>query len=689
MTSGAGPASAATPGTAPGPSEERALAYMPALDGLRAVAVAAVIAFHLFPREMPGGFTGVDVFFVLSGFLITSIILNGLRDGSFRLGRFYLNRVRRLLPNAALAIVVTALIARRADLPSSAAQVARHGLWALFNLSNFFIRRHIGGYWGDAAAAAPLVHTWSLAVEEQFYLLFPALVLLLGKSRRFPAALGTAALASFALNLALAPTLRLVTFYLLPTRAWELLLGGLMATWRAPMGRGAERRTTRSVPALEIAGLIGLALILISCARISERFPYPGWAGLIPTLGTVGVLAAAMDGGSLVGRLLATPPLVALGRLSYSLYLWHWPLITLARNKALLVGGNETRASLLAAAASLGVATLVYLGVEQPLRRRGRGAGRRLAVIGALFAMAAATCGGLSRPTAAPIASAVFDPPSYHGFLYNLGASGFGGSVRAAKFRDVEIAEPADWRPQRWDSGGIVHRWGPTPPRVVVLGSSHALMYARAIDEACRSLGVSVAFLTSDGAAVFFDARPDESPLSPEQTRGFDRARRHWLEAWRPEAVVVADRWDAYEGVPGDLQRRARGLVRDLSPFTSRVILLTQPPVLRLGETVNLREYVDWRMHIAQPFAGIEPDGADPMRRAAADSLDALARQDPRVRVIRVDRQFYAPGGLVRVSSGRKFLYIDDDHLSDAGADLVRAPLEREIAAACRLPSPR
>ena len=178
---------------------ESGMKYMPALDGLRAVAILTVLAFHVFPAQLPGGFTGVDVFFVLSGFLISTLILTGLRERSFTLGGFYRNRIRRLLPNAVLVILVTVLLAHWLSLPSSGVLVARHAVWALFNLSNFFIRRYIGGYWGQAATTAPLVHTWSLAVEEQFYLVFPALLLLLARRRGLLVSLGLAGLASLAL----------------------------------------------------------------------------------------------------------------------------------------------------------------------------------------------------------------------------------------------------------------------------------------------------------------------------------------------------------------------------------------------------------------------------------------------------------------------------------------------------------
>src|ERR1022692_900802 len=153
--------------------------YVASLDGIRAIAIIAVLIFHVSPRVLSGGATGVDVFFVLSGFLITSIILQGIRDGSFSMREFYLRRVQRLLPNA-IAVILAVLLLWTFFLPPGAAiQPGVHGLWTLGNLSNIYIWKHLGGYWGAAAETAPLTHFWSLAIEEQFYIILPASLLLL------------------------------------------------------------------------------------------------------------------------------------------------------------------------------------------------------------------------------------------------------------------------------------------------------------------------------------------------------------------------------------------------------------------------------------------------------------------------------------------------------------------------------
>ena len=167
----------------PTPRDPAPIPYVAALDGIRALAIAAVLVFHASPSTLPGGFTGVDVFFVLSGFLITSILLRDIARGSLALGEFYLRRIQRLAPNVVLTVLVVLALWHAWMLPSAARQAGAHGLWSLANLANFYVWRHLGGYWGDAAEAAPFTHLWSLGVEEQFYLFLPALLALLVRRR--------------------------------------------------------------------------------------------------------------------------------------------------------------------------------------------------------------------------------------------------------------------------------------------------------------------------------------------------------------------------------------------------------------------------------------------------------------------------------------------------------------------------
>ncbi len=664
--------------------------YSAPLDGIRAVAILAVFVFHVCPAALRGGFVGVDVFFVLSGFLITSIILHDVRDGSFTLREFYARRIQRLLPNAVAAITGTVLLWTLLT-PFLGSDVAHHATWALANLSNVYIWRTVGGYWGDAAASSPLLHTWSLAIEEQFYLLYPAsLVLLARVSRRarfarggvWPWLAGAAAL-SFAASLAGSSTHATATFYMLPTRAWELLLGAVLAARRIPLVEGPETEG-RAWPAWcrQTAGLVGLALVLAGCVAIGENTVFPGWVALLPTLGTALMLEGIADERSLLARLLARPFMVGTGRVSYSLYLWHWPLITMGRLQAGLLGVDELTGACLGALASCVLAVAAYFLVERPLRNRGAGRARRLAFIGSGFACAFAALfyAGSAAPHVATAAQAPFDPPEFRGLAYSAGrVPKPDPSTFAYRYHDVRFAPMAP-REGTWATGGVRHAWGHgASPDVVVLGSSHALMYANLIDGICRERGLSVAFLAADQTPVFFNATVNDIFPNPREARAFDAARRQWLRAWHPRVVVVVDRWDTRVGPDLDFRGALRGFLSEVAPLAGRVVLVAQVPVVGGNPTINLREYAAWQDGAGRGDRSPSPDPKEPLRRQALATLAAAAREFPNVELLRADRAFYNKDGSVRWKSGRIFYYADSDHLSEAGAAQVRNLFEQAL----------
>ncbi len=658
--------------------------YSAPLDGIRAVAILAVFVFHVCPAALRGGFVGVDVFFVLSGFLITSIILHDVRDGRFTLREFYARRIQRLLPNAVAAIGGTVLLWTLLT-PFVGSDVAHHATWALGNLSNVYIWRTVGGYWGDAASSSPLLHTWSLAVEEQFYLLYPASLVLLARLRRrgvWPWLAGAAGL-SFAASLAGSYTHPAATFYMLPTRAWELLLGAVLAARRIPLVPGDDS-AHRAWPAWwrEAAGLAGLALVLAGCVVTGEGTAFPGWIALLPTAGTALMLEGIADERSLLARLLAHPFMVATGRASYSLYLWHWPLITMGRLQAGLLGVDELAGAALGALASCGLATLAYFVVEKPLRNRGPGREWRLAVIGTAFACAfgATLYTGSTAPRAAR-AAAPFDPPEFRGLAYSAGrVPKPDPSTFAHRYHDVRFAPMAP-REGTWAAGGIRHAWGRgESPDVVVLGSSHALMYSNLIDGICRERGLSVAFLAADQTPAFFSATVNDIFPNPREARAFDAARRQWLRTWHPRVVVVVDRWDTRIGPGLDFRGTLRAFLAEVAPLAGRVVLVAQVPVVGGNPTINLREYAAWQDGAGRGDRSPLPDPKEPLRKQALATLAAAAREFPNVELLRADRVFYNRDGSVRWKSGRIFYYADSDHLSEAGAAQVRGLFESALA---------
>ena len=592
--------------------------YSAPLDGLRAVAIIAVLAFHTLPGSLPGGFTGVDVFFVLSGYLIASVILHDIRDGKFSLREFYLRRIQRLLPNAVFMVLVTVALSYFALLPLATVKVAEHGIWSLLNLSNIYIWRNVGGYWGDSAASVPLLHTWSLAIEEQFYVLFPVTLWLLSRRQRLCSIMSFLALVSFALGAYVTRSHQIAAFYLLPTRAWELLVGAALGAYRVPAAVEQSLRTFNTAHVTKYVGWAGLALVLAGFVLINESSNFPGFVALVPTIGTLAILISIADGGPGPAWFLSRPPMVLIGKLSYSIYLWHWPFIVLGKSYANLTGRSSQTGALLGALVGVVVAAAAYRFIEQPLRIRGPGRRQRIWVIAGGFATCAVACLIMSmyHPAADPMNH--FDRITFSGQQYNVREiNAADEAMSATKFADV-LLPPAEPHPRDvWNSGGIIHNWGSANPRVVVIGSSHALMYGKLIDNICKQLGVSVAFLSADGISVFFSDGDDKRPSAVAFAEEFNAARRKWISEWKPDAVLVIDRWDNYANAPVEFDRNLRDLITELSSHARHVICFSQVPVLKVGETNNLREYVVWKMTSDGATPTMAADAKEPFRRSA------------------------------------------------------------------------
>nr|WP_108637223.1 acyltransferase family protein [Mycobacterium terramassiliense] len=373
--------------------------FRPDIEGLRAVAVVAVVLFHAHIPGVSGGLVGVDVFFIISGFLITGLLWREVSStGTVGLRRFYGARARRLLPASATVGVVIMIGAAAMSPILQTRNIFIDGIASALYVSNYRFMLQGVDYLADALPS-PFLHYWSLGVEEQFYLVWPALIIgtawLIRHARRRTGAQGPSsqrpyllvlvlvATASFALSLVFTRAVPPVAFFSLPTRAWELAVGGLVALtidqWRR-------------LPALvaAIAGYAGLGMVLLACTRLGPDTPYPGTAALLPVLGAALVIGAgcALPARG-VGRVLALRPMRAIGRVSYSWYLWHWPLLLVVPAAAT---GHSLGQRLTAVAVSLGLAFLTLRFIENPIRFAAplrRSANRSLAVGGTATAIAA------------------------------------------------------------------------------------------------------------------------------------------------------------------------------------------------------------------------------------------------------------------------------------------------------------
>jgi peptidoglycan/LPS O-acetylase OafA/YrhL len=501
--------------------------FRPDIEGLRAIAVLAVVLFHAGVPGLPGGFVGVDVFFVVSGFLITGLLWREAeRTGTVRLARFYGARARRLLPAAMVVLVATAVASAWLLPPLQARAVLGDAVASALYAGNYRLAIEGTDYLAADTPPSPFQHYWSLGVEEQFYLVWPALIILTAwvvlRSLRareagrgtpavtpFAVLLGLIAVASFAVSLQWTDTLPSWAFFSLPSRAWELGIGGLVA-----LTAGWWRRLP-PVPAA-VAGWAGLVVIVAGCVGLGEATPYPGVAALLPVLGTALVVAGGCGAPRWgVGAVLGVPPLRMVGRLSYSWYLWHWPVLLLVPP---LVGHGLTLGGRLAAAVlAAGLAMPTLLLIENPVRFAAplRSSGRSLALGG--VATAAGVAAGLVLLTVVPV-------PVGQGAAAEKPTIGIAGSTApsAADPRDAAVqsltaqvqaavaasadtqAVPANLSPPLADApadkpavfvNGCVRSWRGTgqdecasgdvaaPRTMVTAGDSHAAMWQPALEQ--------------------------------------------------------------------------------------------------------------------------------------------------------------------------------------------------------------
>jgi peptidoglycan/LPS O-acetylase OafA/YrhL len=335
------------------------LRYRPDVEGLRGLAVLLVIVYHAFPMLRTGGFVGVDVFFVISGYLITQLVLAARRADRFQLAQFYRRRVRRIVPALLLVMGSCCIVAWLLLLPGELQWFSKSLAWSALFLPNIFFAT-TGGYFARAAELNPLLHLWSLGVEEQFYIAWPLLLILgerLGITRRLLAIIIAASLAISIWGAWYAPT---HYFYYPDSRAWELAVGGLLGAWQLDVhGRRAVG------PRPHARSLLGLALILAGGFYWNADIPIPGSWSLMPVVGTV-LLISAGEEAAVNRQVLACRPMLFLGRISYPLYLWHWPILSFTR----IILGHSPQPILAAVECTIAVAAAyaAYRWVEAPIR---------------------------------------------------------------------------------------------------------------------------------------------------------------------------------------------------------------------------------------------------------------------------------------------------------------------------------
>jgi peptidoglycan/LPS O-acetylase OafA/YrhL len=631
------------------PSPGAKSAYRRDVDGLRAIAVLAVLAFHAFPDRVPGGFVGVDVFFVISGFLISGILLSDLDRERFSLRRFYARRVRRIFPALLVVLAACGIFGWFALFPDEFQQLGKHIAAGAGFASNLTLWSE-SGYFDNAAETKPLLHLWSLGIEEQFYIAWP-LLLFAAHRLRFRALtwMPLLALASFLVNVAGLDRYPTATFYSPASRAWELAIGGLLAvvaSKRIDPFAGISPGSLGSRPARGLLSTAGLALLCLALVRIGEGTPFPGWWALAPTVGTALILAAGSD--AWPNRvLLSSRPMVWIGLISYPLYLWHWPLLSFAR-----IVESETPAIAIRVAAlalAFGLAAATYLWVEKPIRFGGRARPKLIAVSAAMLAVAAAG-GVVALKQGLPGRSTVQTQLDHQRALVVPDDSSISQACRK------RYGFENSWEVCLLDDVNA-------PPTVALVGDSHAHHLVAGLTEHYRSRGDNLLYLAT--RIPFWDVQVLKNDNVQRITNQMlDLA----LETPSIETVVISTKLKLSRRQPDGrkLTEALRGTVERFLAAGKRVVIVRDVPRLDFHPRQCIRR-------VAIPGSTTKVPCAIP--RALFEQLTArhdallgsVARQFPDVEIFDAP-SYLCDDELCWAMLEGKLLFRDRDHLSTDGS---------------------
>lgn len=632
--------------------------FRPDIQGMRAVAILLVLLYHAGLSVVPGGYVGVDVFFVISGFLITGHLLRELsKNGRIRIGEFYSRRIRRLLPASFVVILGTLLLAKLILPPLAMRDVSLDGVFAAAYLSNMWFAYTGTDYLGSESPSV-FQHYWSLALEEQFYLVWPLFFILIMSIWKSVAALRVAIVAiivvSFGSSIVFTATNQPVAFFVLPTRAWELGIGGLLAVSISYIHR-MDRRIAFT------AGWFGLGLIALSGLWFDETTQFPGVAALAPVIGATLVIAAGVQNStSGVGALLALAPLQFVGKISYSLYLWHWPILiipSLYRPELSL----STRLGLCLVAVLLAVVTEKY--VESPFRKaqRSRKVVFSTAAVATVCAIAIALASGMmpklttermaagwapgAVPAAVPVGDSVpvnIRPPLEQTHLSNPEIYEDGCHLGF----EATIPKPCVY--------GAVE----SDREIVLFGDSHAAQYFPALEELADAEGFALHTLTKSACpsalVTVWNGKLQSAYDECDVWRG--NALR-LIDEINPETVVIANSNRQESVGAGTEEEWVEGLRRTIEslPDATGAVVLADGPVFSTAPAVCLSANLSGVAACSRPASDVLNLTRIESDRTAAESAGSKFIDTS---------EWYCPSGECPALLGDINLYRDSHHIT-------------------------
>lgn len=630
--------------------------YRPDVDGLRAVAVLSVILYHAGLKAMPGGYVGVDIFFVISGFVITTAIQPDLFAGRFSTRDFYERRIRRIFPPLFLMVAVSLAIGWFVMMPDDFKRLGQSSVANSVFLSNFYFMKDTG-YFGATAAAKPLLHTWSLAVEEQFYLLLPLYPLLLlrwsGAAMRW-LTVGIC-MASLLLSVFATQYEPNLSFFLLPTRAWELLVGVLLAQGLVPAPRKAFEEWARA--------LAGIGLIAFSVVFYSEKTVFPGMAAIPPVLGSALIISAGMpSGGGGANAWLASRPMVFIGKISYPLYLWHFPLLGFAGYLSLSGLGFFQTAAVNVMIFAIAVVSWRY--VERPVRERRVLAGQRALFLFGFLCITATLLGGLAIHFKRGVES------RFDGDQLKIVRGMTDRMVDRDRCMNLSTDQIASGNWCRFGSGGSAG-----VPDIAIWGDSHGEALAPGISDVAARAGKQFLFAGHHGCAI--GVHLQDTGWDGRACSVFSKATFDYLVATPTiRQVVLVSRWAPLRAASSAPLAGTTGMSVAAS-LTQVVVQLAAAGkhVWLVSPVPDVKTLVPRALYLKS--LGLESDFELRPSEAAfyiaqKNTLSLLGELADRPGVSLISpHEVLCSGGWCEVEREGRPLYFDDNHLTTYGAKWV------------------
>jgi peptidoglycan/LPS O-acetylase OafA/YrhL len=636
--------------------------YRPEIDGLRTVAVLAVILFHLNSNFLIGGYYGVDVFFVISGYLITGILTNSIETGNFKMSDFWLRRVRRILPLLLVVIITTSFVLPLLLFKPTLYESIKDILPAIFSYFNIHAYYHFGDYWGQAADKSFFLHTWSLSVEEQFYLIYPFVLILVHKYfKKFLIPLILITLISFGLFIYFVNIKTKLVFYMLPFRIWELTMGGIITC--LPKNDNSNKIYKNILP------ILGLILVFISYFFADTTINY---IAILPIVGSFLIIYFS-SGNDILGKILSSKLFVHFGKLSYSLYLWHWPVIVLFKNLEFrFTEIDKNYIYLIIVLITYVLSYLSYTFIETTLRSYKKTPKLVLVGIGLCIIYIAyykTSYFSIHYPSS-------YNKQTVYAFYYDVSPKPEVIKKDNPRFYNLNLPTRLAENKDAYKNQGIVQIIDNKNPEAIILGDSHGVAWVNTLLEATKELKVSSSVYTTNGSKPFIniknlDDQIGNSFFTKQERIDFAKSILKNIDTWKVKLVIMSCRW---ENLSPDNKVDFENLIAYLSNRNIKLLVINQPPLLSTIGNNNASQFISYLK--INPVAGYNSISVNEDEIIKSNGyLNELSKKHKNILVFDVFDKLYK-NGKAKISHNKGLLYFDDDHLSTEGTALFKEDLK-------------